>query len=62
MQRSSADENHHLARVDREIDLAQNHDRSECLCDLPELDDAHRIRILFSVTRRINVSVPVMIR
>src|SRR3546814_10377037 len=37
--------------VDGEVDLIQHDDRAEGLGDLAKFDDAHSIRILFSVAR-----------
>src|SRR3546814_4973924 len=47
-----ADQHHHLAGVDGEIDLLQHDDGVEGLGDVAEFDDAHSILIRFSVARR----------
>jgi hypothetical protein len=56
------DQHHDLALLDREVDLVEHRQGAEPLRDLPELDEAHSIRILFSVVRRTRDRVPVMIR
>src|SRR5690606_26810555 len=51
-----------FAGVDGEVDLLEDDHAVEGLGDLPELHDAHSMRIRSSVARRSRVSVPAMRR